>query len=406
MSTPLHSQTELMEKRANVIEQARELLNRAKGEDRDLHADEKEQYERMMEDVASLKERADREFQIGKIEAEIASETREAPKTEQRKSDLLYTVSATAVDPFGSTEYRSAFNTFLRTNDRTEIRALEQGVTSEGGALVPTPLSDQIYGIAAQGMSIYGLATKVQTDSGNFDLARVATSGTAYAGSNEETNLSSLGADPAFGTYALSCNNRKASHYVVVSTELLQDSKFGLEDFIAQHGGNAMAEVDEMEYVNGGGTNGPTGFLSDATVAFTTSAAFTYANLMSLKYGVRQGWRRKGTWVMNDASLSQVLVLTDSASHLIFRPSPVAGGDDNLIGSPVRTSFAMANDASGGKPVAFGDWSNYVIVEKPLTISRSDHVLFATDQTAFRLTRRRDGRLAQDGAVKVISRTS
>ena len=66
----------------------------------------------------------------------------------------------------------------------------------------------------------------------------------------------------------------------------------------------------------------------------------------------------------------------------------------------------MGNDAVGQKPIAFGDFSQYYIVEKPMKISRSDHILFATDQTAFRLTRNRDGRLAQDGAVNVISRTS
>ncbi len=407
MSIPKHNQNELMEERAGVIEQARELLNRAKEDNRDLHADEKEQYDRMMVDVQSLKERADREFELSTIETEIATATREAPKVEQQRSDLLYSVGTRVdADPYASNEYSSAFDTFLRTNDPSEIRALEQGVASEGGALVPTPLSDVIVGIATQGMSIFGLATRVQTDSGNFDLARVVTSGTADAGANEEANLSSLSTDPAFGVYQLSTNNRKASNYVVVSTELLNDSKFDLEAFIGDHGGNAIAEQDELQYVSGVGTNGPTGFLSDANVGVTTSAAFSYANLLSLKFSLRQGWRRNGTWVMNDTSISQVLALEDTGSTLIFHPSTVAGGDDTLIGSPVRTSFAMADDGVGNKPIAFGDFSKYYIVEQPMTITRSDHVLFATDQTAFRLTRRRDGRLAQDDAVHVISRTS
>jgi len=407
MPLPRHNQDELMEKRANVIEQARELVNRAKEENRDLNSEEKEQYDRMMDDVHSYKTRADREFNLSELEKELSTATRQAPKPEQRGSDLLWIVESTAGDdPRGTAEYRGAFNKFLRTNDMTEIRALEQGVASEGGALVPTPLSDVIVGIAEQSMSIFGLATRVQTESGNFDLARVVTSGTADPGANEEANLSALSTDPAFGVHQLSTNNRKASNYVVVSTELLDDSKFDLEAFIGEHGGNAIAEQDEIQYVSGVGTNGPTGFLSDATVGITTSAAFTYANLMALKFGVRQGWRRNGTWVMNDVTLSQALVLEDTGNTLIFRPSEVAGGNDNLLGSPLRTSFAMAGDAVGNKPIAFGDFSKYYIVEKPMAIRRSDHILFATDQTVFRLTRSRDGRLAQDDAVQVISRTS
>jgi len=66
----------------------------------------------------------------------------------------------------------------------------------------------------------------------------------------------------------------------------------------------------------------------------------------------------------------------------------------------------MAADGVGNKPVAFGDFSKYFIVEKPLSVARSEHVRFATDQTVFRMTRRRDGKLAQGDAVKVIHRTS
>jgi len=405
--TTLNAQTELLEKRANVIEQARALLNRAKEDNRDLNAEEKEQYERMMTDVNSFKEQADREFQLSEMEKEIVTVTREAPAPEQRVSNLIFTVeNEEEVDLYGTRAYVRAFDTYLRTNNKTELRALEQGVASEGGALVPTPLSDVIVGIAEQGMSIFGLATRVQTDSGNFDLARVVTSGTADPGANEEADLSSLSTDPAFGTHQLSVNNRKASFYVAVSSELLSDSKFDLAAFLGAHGGNAIAEQDEIQYVSGVGTNGPTGFLTDADVGVTTSAAFSYGNLLSLRFAVRQGWRRNGTWVMNDTSIGQALNLEDTGNTLIFQPAAIAGGDDTLLGRPLRTSFAMADDAVGNKPIAFGDFSQYYIVEKPMTISRSDHVLFATDQTVFRITRRRDGRLGQNGAVQVISRTS
>lgn len=411
MSTPKYTQDELMKKRANLIHQARELVTRVKEEDRDFNAEEKEQYDRIMADVHGFKERADREFNLAKLEKEVEeaakAETRKAPEPDNQRSELIWTVKSTGVKDIRSTpEYEATFYRWLLTQDPTEHRALEAGVAGEGGALVPTPLSDAIVGIAEQSMSIYGLATKVQTDSGNFDLARVATSGTAAPGSNEETDISSLSTDPSFGTYSLSVNNRKASNYVVLSSELMSDSKFDLQAFIAQHGGNAIAEQDEIQYVSGGGTNGPTGFLSDATVGVTTSADFSYADLLALKYAVRAGWRRNGTWVMNDATISNVLALEDTGNTLIFRPGVAAGSDDNLAGNPVRTSFAMGNDAVGNKPVAFGDFSQYYIVEKPLSIARSDHVLFATDRVVFRLTRRRDGRLAQDDAVQVIHRTS
>ena len=406
MSTPLHSQNELMESRAKLIEQARELVNRAKEDKRDLHADEVEQYDRILADAASFKTQADRDFKLTELEKEIETVTRAAPKTQTQPNDLLYTLKNTQPDVLGTTEYRDAFSKFLRTNNPMELRALEGGVGSEGGDLIPTFLSENIFGIASQGSAMFDLASQKQTDSGRFEIVRVVTSGTADAGANEEADLSALSTDVAFGQRSLDVNNRKASFYIVASDELIEDSKFDLEAEIALQGGTGIAEQDEQQYVSGAGTNGPTGFLNDADIALTTSAAFAYADLATLKYSVRDGWRSRGTWLMNDATLSAVTTLEDTGNTLIFIPSAIAGAPDRLLGSPIRTSFAMAGDGVGNKPIAFGDFSQYVILTKPLTLKRSDHVLFATGQVAFRLTHRRDGRLAKDGAVQVLHRTS
>ena len=89
MPLPKPNQDELMQKRANVISQARELIDRAKKENRDFLADEKEQYDRMMVDIHGFKEQADREFKLAELETELTAATRAAPKPQPQNSDLL-----------------------------------------------------------------------------------------------------------------------------------------------------------------------------------------------------------------------------------------------------------------------------------------------------------------------------
>jgi len=53
MSTPLpvHRITELKQDRARLVNEARTLLDKAENEDRDLTAEESEQYDRIIKDV-------------------------------------------------------------------------------------------------------------------------------------------------------------------------------------------------------------------------------------------------------------------------------------------------------------------------------------------------------------------
>lgn len=410
MSTTTYSQNELMQTRANVIHKARELVNRAKEEKRPLNSEEREQYDRMMDEVRDLKDQADREHQLSDLEKSLEQPQRSAPDLRSEKSDLIWTPVNTSNRSFlGEDRYAVAFRNFLRRDIAAmqEFRALEQGVVSEGGALVPTPLLNAVSEIAAQSMSIYPLVSRYMTDSGRLDVPRVVTSGTAGAGLAEEGDFTSGSNDPAFGVVNLDCNNKKAYHWVPVSDELLSDSVIDLMAFLGRHIGNAIAEQDEQAYVSGNGTLKPTGFLPNVSVGQTTTAAFTYANLLALVASVRQGWRRNGAWVMNDTTFSQALALEDSGNTLIFKPADRAGENDRFLGYPIRTSFAMPGDSAGNKPIAFGDFSAaYTIVEKPLRVAMSEHALFSTGQIAVRADHRRDGNVIQADAVKVIHRTS
>lgn len=412
MSTPTHKQNESMHERARIlVGQMNEIRRRREEEKRDYTAEEREQLDKMFADAQRYKEDAERENRASQLEKAIDvfdnAASREAPEPEVR-SEYLYTVTSSApprID-LGADDYTVAFRSFMRGHVTPELRALEQGVASEGGALVPTPLLNIVEGIANQAMSIYPLASRYQTDSGRLDVPYVATSGTASAGANEETDMSSGSSDPAFGLRNLDCNNRKAYHFVRVSDELMSDSVVDLMRWLGEHLGNAIAEQDEQAYVSGNGTNKPTGFLGAATVGVNTTAAFTYANLQALVASVRQGWRRNGSWVMSESTFAQALSLEDSGNTLIFQPATTVGGNDVFLGYRLRTSFAMPGDSAGNRPIAFGDFGRYYIVEKPLRVASSEHRYFDTGQVAIRAEHRRDGVLSQPDAIKVISRNS
>ena len=80
MSIATHEQNALLQKRANIFEQAKELLKRAETENRDLNAEETEQYDRMKSDMDELRKRADRETELAAIEVDLNKVVRTAPR--------------------------------------------------------------------------------------------------------------------------------------------------------------------------------------------------------------------------------------------------------------------------------------------------------------------------------------
>ena len=163
---------------------------------------------------------------------------------------------------------------------------------------------------------------------------------------------------------------------------LLDDSQVDIEQWLADEVQIVFAEQEGAAFVNGDGTNKPTGFLhytavADASwswgnlgyIASGADGAFASSNpadaLINLAYAPKQGYRANGRWVMNRKTESTVRKFKDTTGNYIWQPGLSAEQPATLFGYPVTEAEDMPDIASNSLSIAFGDFTRgYLVVDR------------------------------------------
>jgi HK97 family phage major capsid protein len=298
-----------------------------------------------------------------------------------------------------SAEYNSAFWNAIRhniivTND------LAIGTDTQGGYLVPDEFHRQLIQALEEYNIMRRLARVIRTSSGDLQIPVVATQGTA-SWVDEAGQIPT--SDTNFGQVILSAY--KMATMIKVSHELLNDSAFPLDSFLAQDFGRRMGVLEEEAFLVGDGTKKPTGFVSDAQVGVTTASPtnITFDDVMDLFHSLKSPYRNRAVFIANDLTIKALRKLKDSTGQYLWQPSVVAGTPDTVLGRPIHMSNFMPQIAASAKAIAFGDFSFYWIADRTgRTFERLNELFAATDQVGFKATQRVDGKLILPEAVKVL----
>jgi len=392
----------LQERRANVWEQAKELLDTAEGEKRDLTAEEEAKYQALNADLNNIDQRTK-----DLVEAEQRTKDAEAafagllakPQEQERKSD-----KDSELRRWARGEMRGID---IAKPDGVAFRDLVKGTTTAGGNTVPTTFYGQLMAhlIEVSGIMMAG-PTVLNTSSGeNIDIP-VTTAHSSAALTPEANPISE--SDPAFGKRTLGAY--KYGVLLQASTELLTDTGVDLEGYLAMQAGRALGNAFGVHAITGDGSSKPTGVITSASTGVTGGTAvvgaFTADNLIDLYYSVIAPYRNSTScgWLMKDATLGAARKLKDGQGQYLWQPSIQVGAPDTLLGKPVHTDPNVAAPALSAKSVAFGDFSQYFVrMAGGVRFERSDDYAFNSDLVTFRAIIRADGLLVdQTGAVKVF----
>ena len=131
----------------------------------------------------------------------------------------------------GSKEYSRDFWNVMRKKNAVITNALQVGTDSEGGYLAPDEFEQTLVEALEEENIFRQLAHVIQTSSGDRKIPVVATKGTA-SWVDEEAAIPE--SDPAFGQVSIVY---KLATMLKVSEELLNDSVFDLESYIAKEFG-------------------------------------------------------------------------------------------------------------------------------------------------------------------------
>ena len=196
---------------------------------------------------------------------------------------------------------------------------------------------------------------------------------------------------------------------IKVSEELLNDSVFDLESYIAKEFARRIGAKEEEAFFTGDGSGKPLGILAAAGGAETgvtaaSSTAVTADELMDLFYSLKSPYRRNAVWVLNDSTIKAIRKLKDNNGQYLWQPSLVAGTPDTILGRPVKTSAYMPAIAAGAKTIAFGDFSYYWIADRQgRSFKRLNELYAANGQVGFLGSQRVDGKMILPEAVKVLA---
>ena len=391
---------ELREKRAKAWEAAKAFLDSHRTDKGVLSAEDDAAYSRMEQQITNLGKEISRMERLEALDAQMKEPVNQ-PLTGKPMSSRTIERTGRASD-----EYRTSFWDMMRSKAPlpSVVNALQEGTDSEGGYLVPDEYERTLVEALEEENVFRQLAKVIRTSSGDRKIPVVATKGTASWIDEEGAYTES---DDSFGQVSIGAY--KVGTMIKVSEELLNDSVFDLESYIAKEFARRIGAKEEEAFFTGDGSGKPLGILAatggaETGVTAASSTAVTADELMDLFYSLKSPYRKKAVWVLNDSTIKAVRKLKDSTGQYLWQPSLVAGTPDTLLGRPMKTSAYMPVIAAGAKTIAFGDFSYYWIADRQgRSFKRLNELYAANGQVGFLGFQRVDGKLVLSEAVKVLA---
>jgi len=384
---------DIIEERAGLVEAMRGILNTAESEQRDLSAEERQEYDGQEERVQELTSDIRRHEQLAAVEAvDLRDPSVEQPdnpegsRTVGRDSD----------------EYRDAFTAAMRGQEDAEQRStLNTSTDAEGGFAVPEQWGDLHESLREAGV-IRELATVVTTEmGGNLHVPYISADAAQPGPVAEEDPIPDDGetfAEKIIAAY-------KRARITKASEEVMQDALFDVAGFVGGRLGFDLGRAANAWYVNGDGVGEPEGLFAGATVADTlaSATAITGDEIIDLFYSVIRPYRANGVWIAADTTIAAVRKLKDGNGQYLWQPALQAGEPDLLLGKPAYSDPDVDPLGVSNRVLGFGDVKRAYLIRDVLgvTIRLLLERYADTGQVAWRGQLRTGGAIVDQNAFKV-----
>ena len=388
---------ELREKRAKVWEEAKVFLDDHRQENGLIKAEDNAAYEKMEDEVVSLGKEIERLERQEMMDRELSAAITKPLASRPERMTEEKTGRA-------SDSYRTAFWGAMRNKMNPSVQnALQIGMDSEGGFLVPDEYENQLIQALQEANILRNLCSVINTSHGDRKIPVVASHGSA-AWMDEEGAFNE--SDETFTQVTLSAY--KLGTMLKVSDELLNDSYFNLEAYIAAEFARRIGAAEEEAFLTGNGSSKPTGLLhttggASLGVTAASATAIIIDEVLDLYHSLKSSYRKNATFLVNDATVKAIRKLKDGQGQYLWQPSVQAGTPDTILNRPVITSQFMLVAAAGEKTILFGDFKYYWIADRQGRIFKRLNELYAANgQVGFLASQRLDAKLILPEAIKVL----
>jgi len=383
---------ELLEKRAGLIAEARQIIDAAEADDRGLSDEENARYDALMESVNDLTERVERAQRQQQLEVELRQPltvaTRPDPQGGERSvvefvsramksvnekhSDWLEQPEWRRLQQFAQEPYVSAFRAWMRNGVASqEVRALQADSETVGGYLVtPMQFVDRLIQAVDNMVYMRQWATVFPVPTADSLGAPSLDTDPADPAWTSELLIGSEDSSMAFGRRELSPH--PLAKYIKISRKLLRMVP-DVEGLVRERLGYKFAVVMENAYLNGTGNQQPLGVFvasddgistsRDASTGNTTTE-IRFDGLIEAKYTLKPQYWPRAKWMFHRDGVKMIAKLKDGNGQYLWRESVRVGEPDRVLGFPVFMSEYAPNTFTAALYVGIlGDFSHYWIAD-------------------------------------------
>lgn len=384
---------EMRDKRAKAWDATKAFLETHRTERGTLSAEDDAVYNRMDKEIDEYTKEIARLERIEARDAELAKAV-SSPITEKPAGAVKEKTGR------ASDAYKEDFGRHLRGRQLIH-NVLSEGVDANGGYLVPEEFEDRIV-TALDDFNVMRTICHVITTASE---RKIPIAGTHSTAAWTAENAPFAESNPTFDQKTIDAY--KLTDLIKVSIELLDDSAFELEPYIAQEFARAFGIAEEEAFCVGDGSGKPTGLFTanGGTVGVTSAGAtaITADEVISLVYALKSPYRRNAKFLMNDATVSLLRKLKDGNGAYLWQPSVQAGQPDKLLGYEIHSSPYVPTVAAGAHTIAFGDFNNYWIADRTgRTVQRLNELYSTNGQVGFVSTERVDGKIILPEGIQLL----
>jgi len=404
---------DLKNQHGEKLKAARDLIDKAEAEKRNLSNEENAKYDTLMGEVLDVKARIDRLGQQEELEREAALASAPVatatlkPNGNGAKStpDPRLATAEDVMNAYGRALVSGILDINLPfTNNHRLIlqNALQQDDDEKGGFLSP-PLEfmNRLIQRVDDLVVMRGLSTTftvMKSDAvgaPSLDTDPDDPIWTAEIATGDEDNAMKFG--------MREMKPHPLAKRIKVSRKLLRTSALPVEQIVIDRLGYKFAITQENAFMTGDGANKPLGLFTASDQGISTArdvstdnttTSISFDNLHEVKYTLKGNYWPNSSWLFHRDAIKQISKLKDGQGNYVWRESVRIGEPDTILGLPVRMSEFVPNTFTTGQYVGMlGDYKNYWIVDAlTLEMQRLVELYAETNQVGF------IGRLETDGA--------
>lgn len=391
---------ELRQRRSKAIHDAREILDAAQSEKRDLTAEEQQRYDKFWDEQQSLKGQIEREEQLQAAENELRGSQNEPNRPDPENQPEQRTNNPRATE-----EYRHLFGRYLHRGmpglAMDEYRALQTDDDEAGGYIVaPEQWVNELIKEVDDVVYIRQWARK-------FTVRKARSLGAPRRAAKMSTFAWSAEVEAPTPDTSLKFGKRNLyPHHltgeILVSRDLMNSATMSPDQIVRMEMARDSGEVQEDAFLTGSGAEQPLGVFTASDDGISTSrdvsegndaTAMTFDGLISAKYALKPQYWPRARWMFHRDGVKQVAKLKDNDGQYLWRESVRAGEPDRVLNLPVYMSERAPNTFTTGQYVGIvGDFSWYWIADAlDMEIQRLMELKAETNQIAY------IGRMKVDG---------